>query len=52
MWACGLAALLAVMNDSSLRSVRETAQIGPDSRVLVINTEGATDPETYRSIVN
>ena len=50
--ACGLAALLAVMNDSTLRSVRETAKIGPDSRVLVINSEGATDPEIYRSIVH
>lgn len=50
--ACGLAVLLAVMNDSTLRTVRETAQIGSDSRVLVINSEGATDPEIYRSIVN
>ncbi len=44
----GLAGLLAAVND------RETAQnivLGKQSRVLVINTEGATDPGMYHDIV-
>jgi diaminopropionate ammonia-lyase len=30
---------------------REALRLGPESRVLVFGTEGATDPEIYRSIV-
>lgn len=44
----GLAGLIAVMKEPML-----AAQIGlgPSSRVLVINTEGATDPALYERIV-
>lgn len=48
--ACGLAALLAVLQEDELRKVREAAGLGAQSRVLVINTEGATDPELYARI--
>ncbi len=50
--ACGLAALSAVMSNPDLREVREAAKLGPKSTVLVVNTEGATDPELYRRIVS
>jgi hypothetical protein len=45
--ACGLAALLAILQDERLRPVREASGVSVRSRVLVINTEGATDPELY-----
>ncbi len=43
----GLGALLAAMQNSADR--RELG-LGPDSRVFVIGTEGATDPELYRQL--
>ena len=49
--ACGLGALQAVMHEDALGPVRETAGLGIDSRVLVINSEGATDPQLYESVV-
>lgn len=49
--ACGLAALLAILQDNALATVREAAGIGPNSRVLVFNTEGATDPELYNRVL-
>ncbi len=45
--ACGLASLLAILQDESLRAVREASGVSVRSRILVINTEGATDPELY-----
>ncbi|MEK6334743.1 MAG: diaminopropionate ammonia-lyase [Acidobacteriota bacterium] len=49
--ACGLATLLAILQDSQLRQLCEESGIGPKSRVLVVNTEGATDPELYERIM-
>ena len=49
--ACGLGALLAILRDPSLRPLREAAGLNAQSRVLVINTEGATDPELHERIV-
>jgi diaminopropionate ammonia-lyase len=44
----GLAALLlACVNQTA----RETLGLSSNSRVLIIGTEGATDPQTYRAIV-
>jgi diaminopropionate ammonia-lyase len=48
--ACGVAALKAVLCLEEFRSVREYLNLSPQSRVLAINTEGATDPEAYESI--
>lgn len=45
--ACGLAALLAILQEESLRAVREASGVSVRSRILLINTEGATDPELY-----
>lgn len=49
--ACGLAALAALLSDETLAPVRRVAELGPESRVLVVNTEGATDPVLYQSVV-
>jgi diaminopropionate ammonia-lyase len=49
--ACGFGALVAVMREESLRPVREALGLGPASRVVVINTEGATDPALYERIL-
>jgi diaminopropionate ammonia-lyase len=49
--ACGLGTLVAVLRDAHLRPVREAAGLGPKSKVLIINTEGATDPRSYAQIV-
>ena len=49
--ACGLATLMAILEDKELRPVCEASRLGPGSRVLVINTEGALDPENYKRIV-
>jgi diaminopropionate ammonia-lyase len=49
--ACGLAVLLEVLHDKGLRPVREAACLNANSRTLVINTEGATDPELYAQVV-
>jgi len=44
----GLAGLLTVLRDPVLAG---RLGIGRDARVLVVNTEGATDPELYEKIV-
>ena len=44
----GLAALLLACADGDARSV---LRLRPESRVLVLGTEGATDSETYRRII-
>jgi diaminopropionate ammonia-lyase len=49
--ACGLGALLAILQDERLRPVREASRVNVKSRVLVINTEGATDPELYARVI-
>ena len=40
--------LLSILESGALR---ELFRIRPDSVILLINTEGATDPEQYRRIV-
>lgn len=44
----GLAGFRAIAGDAR---VRAALRLGPDSRILCIGTEGATDPEIYREIV-
>lgn len=46
--AAGLAGLIAAARDTAQR---EALGLGPQSRVLVINTETATDPASYEAIV-
>jgi diaminopropionate ammonia-lyase len=49
--AAGLAALTAVAGDAHLAQAREALALGPGSRVLLLSTEGATDPDAYRGTV-
>ncbi len=49
--AAGLAALTAVAEDAHLAQAREALAVGPDSRVLLLCTEGVTDPEAYRRLM-
>lgn len=49
--ACGFASLVAVMRDTSMRPVRDALGLGSSSRVVVINTEGATDREMYERVL-
>jgi len=49
--AAGLAGLLALLEAPELAAARGFLHLGPASRVLLINTEGATDPEGYRRVV-
>lgn len=46
--AAGLAGVLVACADQPLRS---RIGISPDSRIAVVNTEGATDPESYEAIL-
>jgi diaminopropionate ammonia-lyase len=48
--ACGVAALTAIMQCQGFRVLRESLQLHAESRVLVINTEGATDPEAFHAL--
>jgi diaminopropionate ammonia-lyase len=50
--ASALAGLLALLRDDSLAPARAQLALGPHSRVLVVNTEGATDPENYRRVTS
>jgi diaminopropionate ammonia-lyase len=43
--ACGLAALNAILHREKFRPVRDSLRRGPRTRVLLINTEGTSDPE-------
>jgi diaminopropionate ammonia-lyase len=47
--AAGVIDLLA--NNKRFRALKEELQIGPDSNLLLFNTEGSTDPENYREIL-
>jgi diaminopropionate ammonia-lyase len=49
--ACGVACVAAVMRDPAFAPVRDHLGIGPQSRVLVVNTEGNTDPSVYNRVV-
>lgn len=49
--AAGLAALLALLRAPELNEPRKSLGLGADSRVLLFNTEGDTDPENFTKIV-
>ena len=46
--ATGLGVLLATRNN---RALRDSLGLGPDARVLLIGSEGDTDPTIYRDVV-
>lgn len=43
--------LVSIMQDESLAELRKALTLDENSKVLLISTEGDTDPEKYRSIV-
>ena len=45
--ACSLACLLAMLSADELQYIRDASGINSHSRVLVFNTEGATDPKYH-----
>ncbi len=49
--AAGLAAMTAAATDTHLAQAREALDLGPESRVLLLCTEGATDPGAYRRLI-
>jgi len=49
--ASGLAGLIALMTDETLKDAKAKIGIGKDSQIILINTEGDTDPENYKKIV-
>jgi diaminopropionate ammonia-lyase len=48
--AGGLAGMLALVEEPALEAARRALELGPDSRVLLLCTEGATDPEAYERL--
>jgi len=49
--AVTLGALMFMMDYSGLADLKKRMKLGPDSQILLINTEGNTDPEDFRRIV-
>lgn len=47
----GLAAMIALVSEPHLADARDSLALGHDSRVLLICTEGATNPEAYRRLI-
>jgi len=50
--AAGLAGLMALLRAPELAETREHLCLDSSARVLVVNTEGDTDPEGFRTIVS
>ena len=49
--AVTLGALMYIMQLESARVLRDEVGLGPESQVLLINTEGNTSPDEFRSVV-
>ena len=49
--ASAMGAALMVLERPELKAAREALGLGVDSVILLINTEGDTDPVSYRNIV-
>lgn len=49
--AVGLGVLSLIMEREDYSHIRERMNLGKDSRILIISTEGDTDPVKYREIV-
>ena len=50
--AAALGGLLAVCAEPTMAAVRERLQLGPSARVLVIVSEGVTDPQLRSQVLN
>lgn len=49
--SAGLAGLLALLTSPDNEKHRQLLGLTPDAHVVVISTEGATDPEAYKTVV-
>lgn len=51
--AAGMGLLLKLLTSDDMKTaeLRDKVGIGPDSHILLFNTEGDTDPDSYRKIV-
>ncbi|MFZ5967457.1 MAG: diaminopropionate ammonia-lyase [Bacillota bacterium] len=49
--AVGLGIVSLILQDNQLKEIAEKLNINKDSKILLISTEGDTDPEGYREIV-
>ncbi len=49
--AAGLAGLMKCIKDKSLDNLRNHIGLSSDSRILVFNTEGDTDKESFKSLI-
>lgn len=49
--AGGLAGFIALMTDPQFRELKEALNINAESRVLFYSTEGDTDPENFKNII-
>ena len=49
--AAGLAALMTLINDPTFVAARTLLQLDSNSRILIINSEGDTDPVGFRGVV-
>ena len=49
--AVTLGALMYIMQHESGKEFREELKLGPDSQVLLINSEGNTSPDDFRYVV-
>ena len=50
--AAGLAGLMALAGDAALKEAKEKIGLDKTSRVLVFNTEGVTDPESFDELIS
>jgi len=50
--AGGMAGLMGLFMDNNLSFAREKLGFNKDSRILIINTEGDTDPVNFKKIIN
>ncbi len=47
----GIGMLDLLVNNADFGALKQALKLGPGARVLIFNTEGATDPENYREIL-
>ena len=47
----GIGLLDLLVNHSAFKDIKQALDIGPESKLLFFNTEGATDPVNYREIL-
>lgn len=50
--AVGAGVLAGIMKEKNLKELRDQLKLGKDSKVLLISTEGDTDQENYKRILN